>query len=177
MVNQSPSNKSNKNIDNKSGQNINRDEEEQKLDKEIIKQVENSDIPKDKQEYIIAAMSMYSGPIPHPEILAGYEELDKGAAKKIIDNGIAESVQRRKLEEARQKRRGKMAWASLFVTAIFVLSFTIGAFYLVLNNHVVIGSASGIIALFSLIGGISENVDKLSGNDDLTNNNDHDNTE
>lgn len=27
-------------------------------------------------------MEMYNGPIPHPDILAGFDKLDKGAAKK-----------------------------------------------------------------------------------------------
>lgn len=149
--------------------------EEQELDKEIIKQVENSDIPKDEKENIIATISMYSGPIPTPRILAGYEALDKGAAHKIIDNALKESEQRRSLEKDRQKRRGKLAWVSLIITGIFVLVFAVAAFYLILNNHPYFGGASVFIAFFTFMGSISSNVDILSGNDDLTNNKDHDN--
>jgi uncharacterized membrane protein len=163
------------NINIKADQTLNQNEEGQELDKEIIKQVENSDIPKDEQEHIIAAMSMYSGPIPHPKLLAGYEALYKGAAKKIIDNGIAESEQRRKLEEERQRRRGRLAWVSLIIAGCFVLFFTIGAVYLIMNEHPYFGGASGLISFFTFMGSISNNIDTLSGNDDLTNNKDHDN--
>lgn len=31
---------------------------------------------------MIATLSMYSGPVPTPALLEGYENLDKGAAKK-----------------------------------------------------------------------------------------------
>jgi uncharacterized membrane protein len=67
-------------------------------DIEVIEAVKKSDIPEPKKEEVIATMEMYNGPIPHPDILAGFDKLDKGAAKKIIDNGIAESLHRRKME-------------------------------------------------------------------------------
>ena len=41
---------------------------------------------------------MQSGPIPRPDILKKYNDLDPGAAKKIINNGVQESVHRRKME-------------------------------------------------------------------------------
>ena len=84
-----------------------------KEDQELIAQVRKMPISDQEKDTIIATLEMYSGPIPHPKILAGYEALDHGAAKKIIDNGIEESVHRRKLETVRQKRRGRLAWASM----------------------------------------------------------------
>lgn len=57
-------------------------EEQQKLDQSIIDQFESFNISKKDKERMIATLSMYSGPIPTPALLAGYENLDKGAAKK-----------------------------------------------------------------------------------------------
>lgn len=41
---------------------------------------------------------MYSGPIPAPHFLKEYDEMDPGAAKQIIDNGVEESHHRRQME-------------------------------------------------------------------------------
>ena len=53
-----------------------------KEDQEIIAQVRKMPISDQKKNDIIATLEMYSGPIPHPKILAGYEALDPGAAEK-----------------------------------------------------------------------------------------------
>lgn len=75
-----------------------------KDDQEIIDQVKKLPLSEKQQEDIIATMEMYSGPIPHPKILAGYQALYPNAAKKIIENGLDESRHRRHLETARQKK-------------------------------------------------------------------------
>lgn len=110
-------------------------EEQQKLDQSIIDQFESFNISKKDKEKMIATLSMYSGPIPTPALLAGYENLDKGAAKKIIDNALAESEQRRKLEYPRQKRRGRMAWFSLFIVALFVVETGYLCYYFISIGH------------------------------------------
>ena len=53
-------------------------------DQEIIDDINKLNIPKDEKQDIIATMEMYSGPIPHPKILAGYQALDPNAAKKLL---------------------------------------------------------------------------------------------
>lgn len=110
-------------------------EEQQKLDQSIIDQFESFNISKKDKEQMIATLSMYPGPIPTPALLAGYENLDKGAAKKIIDNALAESEQRRKLEYPRQKRRGRMAWFSLFIVALFVVETGYLCYYFISIGH------------------------------------------
>ncbi|MFQ6761015.1 hypothetical protein [Limosilactobacillus reuteri] len=55
-----------------------------KDDQEIIDQVKKLPLSEKQQEDIIATMEMYSGPIPHPKILAGYQALYPNAAKRII---------------------------------------------------------------------------------------------
>ncbi len=46
-----------------------------KEDQEIIDQVKRLPISEEERKDIIATMEMYSGPIPHPKILAGYQAL------------------------------------------------------------------------------------------------------
>ncbi len=107
---------------------------------EVIEAVKKSDMPEPKKEEIIATMEMYNGPIPHPEILAGFDKLDKGAAKKIIDNGIGESTHRRKMENRLLNRENYMYTVNRtmgFILAILIIG---GGFYLILNDHPIIGS-------------------------------------
>lgn len=40
----------------------------------------------------------FSGPLPHPEVLAYYEQVHPGAAKQLFDDFLAESAHRRHLE-------------------------------------------------------------------------------
>lgn len=142
-----------------------------KPDQEIIDQVNRMKIPEKQKHDIIATMEMYSGPIPHPKILAGYQALYPDAAKKIIDNGIAESEHRRHMENARQRRRGHLAWASMILLFIFCILFILGSFYLIMNGHKIIGSIFGGSSFVVLAGSFLNNIDELSKNDDISTNN------
>ncbi|WP_242367725.1 DUF2335 domain-containing protein [Lactobacillus intestinalis] len=141
-----------------------------KEDQEIIAQVRKMPISDQKKNDIIATLEMYSGPIPHPKILAGYEALDPGAAEKIIDNGIEESVHRRELESARQKRRGRLAWTAMITASIMCILFVLGSFYLIMNNHTVAGGIFGGTSFLMLIGIFFNSVEELSGNNDISTN-------
>lgn len=81
-----------------------------KADQEIIDQVKKLPISEEKQKDIIATMEMYSGPIPHPKILAGYQALYPDAAKEIIENGLDESRHRRQVVDVTRKLSIKTAW-------------------------------------------------------------------
>ena len=49
---------------------------------EVIDSVKK--LPREEQEMAISKLEMYSGPIPHPDILKKYDELDPGAAKLLL---------------------------------------------------------------------------------------------
>jgi len=133
---------------------------------EILDQLQ--ELPDKDKEQIFAKLEMYSGPIPHPSILKGYEELDPGAAKLIIENGVQESEHRRLLETTRQKRRGRMAWIVLISLIAVTVMLLIGAFVLIMNNHEIIGSLFGAGGFMTFLGSLVEQVGVLSGNDDIS---------
>ncbi|MFT8465282.1 MAG: DUF2335 domain-containing protein [Liquorilactobacillus satsumensis] len=117
-------------------------------------------LPLHQQEQAIAKLEMYSGPIPHPDILKKYDDIDPGAAKLIIDNGVEESKHRRKMEidamEYSQKDVKRRDWMG-FVLGI--LGILIGAF-LIWLGHTVTGSIFSGVSLVMLVGlflGKSEN--------------------
>jgi uncharacterized membrane protein len=125
-------------------------------------------LPKDERERVMATIEMYKGPIPHPEILKGYEKLFPGAAKEIITNGVNESVHRRNLETERQRRKGRLAWFSLISFAILSLVFMILSFDLINHDHKVIGSIFGGISFIGIFGSLINNVSELTKKDDLS---------
>lgn len=141
---------------------------------DILDKLEN--LPSEDQEKIIATMEMYSGPIPHPAILEGYEKLCPGAAKEIIENGVQESQHRRKLETKRQARRGHLAWFTLGSLVLVTILLLVGSFVLIMNNHRIIGTVFGAGGFLVFLGSLVDQVNALSGKDDIsTDKNDEDN--
>ncbi|AHA05143.1 DUF2335 domain-containing protein [Pediococcus pentosaceus] len=133
---------------------------------EIIDKLEN--MPKDEKDDVIATLEMYSGPIPHPKILEAYQKLYPDAAKKIIENGLEESSHRRTLETARQKRRGRLAWATLISLVVIILVFIVLSFLLIMNGHKIIGSIFAGTSFLVFIGTMTDLVPVLSAKDDIS---------
>lgn len=91
------------------------DNNEKSVNAELLDDIERLN-PEQKTE-IMATLEMYSGPLPHPEILKQYQELYSGAAKEIIKNGVAESKHRRRLENARSFVKLFLSFLSLIIFA------------------------------------------------------------
>ncbi|MDA1317085.1 MAG: DUF2335 domain-containing protein [bacterium] len=54
--------------------------------------------PKQKEMSLIAMREMYSGPLPHPEMLAKYEKIHKGISNRIVRMAEKQSEHRQKIE-------------------------------------------------------------------------------
>lgn len=119
----------------------------------IVEEVER--LPLEERQVVLERLEIYQGDLPHPNILKGYNELYPDAAKKIIDNGIAESEHRRKMED--KYLSGNIASHKLgqffgFVVAVLVVS---GGIYLIATGKQIAGSiltgttALGLIGLFT----------------------------
>jgi uncharacterized membrane protein len=99
----------------------------------------------------MAKMFRYSGPLPHPEIIRGINEVVPGAGREIIDMAIAQSAHRRNLEltaltsQTGDSKRGQRFG---FIIAMFGLA---GAFVLVLLGHEWPGVAVGGFDLAALV--------------------------
>lgn len=140
--------------------------EKKQIDSEILNQMNRLGLNSDKKETLISTIEMYSGPIPHPTILAGYQSLYSDASKEIIQNGIEESKHRRKLEIARQKRRGRLAWVAMCSMVVSILVFMIGSFVLVMNGNEIVGGIFGGGSFISLVSILNSSINNLSKNND-----------
>ncbi|MBC1499422.1 DUF2335 domain-containing protein [Listeria weihenstephanensis] len=105
-------------------------------------------MPDEKQEEVMVSLEMHYGPIPHPAILEKYDYLDPGAAKQIIDNGVAESEHRRSMEKARLHKEVKDKQRSQYLGFAIGIIVIISGVVLIMNGHAITGTAlSGVTAL------------------------------
>ncbi|MDK7115611.1 DUF2335 domain-containing protein [Staphylococcus pettenkoferi] len=120
-------------------------------DLDIVKTAKQAIVQEKENQEMIATLEMYNGPIPHPKVLEGYDKLDPGSAKRIINNGIEESKHRRKMEVITLKYITRSFYFRFILAFILAILFGLGSFYLVLNNHPIIGSTFLGATLISIV--------------------------
>lgn len=107
----------------------------------------------DQQAYIMAKLEMIESPLPHPELLEGYNNLYPNAAEKIINNSLEESNHRRILECKEQRNNFVSKCMGLIFAFLLSVALILLGFILIIKGHTVIGSIfAGIfgITLISL---------------------------
>lgn len=117
---------------------------------EIIDKVERLD-PEQKEQAMMT-LEMHYGPIPHPEILKKYEELDKGAAKLIIENGVQESVHRREMEKAIFKKAVNDKKRGHYLGFLIGLIVILAGCWLIYSEHPITGTLLSGTSLLGLVG-------------------------
>ncbi|GAB3061749.1 DUF2335 domain-containing protein [Salinicoccus sesuvii] len=127
---------------------------------EVVKKLEK--LEPDEREEVIATMEMHHGPIPHPQILGGYESLYEGAAQKIIDNGVEESSHRRNYENDQLKHFASRFYFKNTIAFIVGMSILGGSFYLIVNDYTIVGSIFGGFTALSMIGSFTESTGNRS---------------
>jgi len=71
----------------------------------------------------------YSGPVPHPTILAGLDKVVPGAAEKVIDQFVAQGDHRRDLESRYLKHENlRSILGVVFAGLIVLVALAIGGF-------------------------------------------------
>lgn len=94
----------------------------------------------------------YSGLIPHPDILKGYNDLVPGAAKQILDTFNDQSHHRMRLEEKVIDSDIHRSWAGLAAGAVISLAVLLIARELILAGHAIEGTFLGTIDLATIVG-------------------------
>jgi uncharacterized membrane protein len=94
----------------------------------------------------------YSGLIPHPDILKGYEELVPGAAKQILDTFNDQSRHRMALESKTIDSDIHRSWAGLAAGTVICLAILVIARELILAGHALQGTFLGTVNLATIVG-------------------------
>lgn len=119
----------------------------------IVEEVEK--LPKKERQVVLEKLEIYQGDLPHPNILQGYNELYPDAAKRIIENGIAETEHRRKMEEKYLSGNISAHRLGQFLGFIVALAIVGSGTFLIFTGHAITGSimtgatALGVIGLFT----------------------------
>ena len=112
-------------------------------------------LPDEERQVVLERLEIYQGDLPHPDILEGYNRLYPDAAKRIIENGIAESEHRRKMED--KYLSGNIAAHKFGQVLGFIVDLAIitSGTFLIFTGHAITGSlmtgatAVGVIGLFA----------------------------
>jgi uncharacterized membrane protein len=90
---------------------------------------------------VIAAVNLYSGPLPHPDDLARYDALIPNGARTILDMAMREQAHRHKMQSL-EMIYPYLGWAS---GSVGFLASVVGAIYLGINVHD--GLAVGLLGI------------------------------
>ena len=119
----------------------------------IVDKVES--LPEEERSLIYQKLEIYQGDLPHPKILEGYNALYPDAAKRIIENGIAETEHRREMEKRYLNANIKAHNLGQILGFVIAILIIVGGIYLILKDHQVLGSilsgvsALGVIGMFT----------------------------
>ncbi|WP_296560133.1 DUF2335 domain-containing protein [uncultured Acetobacterium sp.] len=132
---------------------------------------------KSKEELLSIVMQMtreerFSGPLPHPQILRGYEEVVPGAAERILSMAENQATHRQQLEKAvinSNVRDSRMGVVFAFVIGIVGVS---GGIYAVLQGAEWAGTLISGVSLGSIVGSFiygtrSEKAERIEKSNDV----------
>jgi uncharacterized membrane protein len=92
------------------------------------------------QEQRILHAQRFTGPLPHPDILRGFESVQPGAAERIIRMAENEAIHRQSLERGGLRAYVNNERLGMFCALIVCIIALVGGFYCILNNHPTAGT-------------------------------------
>ncbi|MGO9230590.1 MAG: DUF2335 domain-containing protein [Bryobacteraceae bacterium] len=106
------------------------------------------------------AVGVFSGPLPHPQVLEGYESVCQGAANRIIELAEAQSAHRRRMEEREveaqiEGMRAQFSEARLGQVFAFCVSIAFmgcGAAVVIWGHSQAVGSVFGVMGVSGIVG-------------------------
>lgn len=154
----------NQSQDSENSKKILKEQDEILIPEELKPILADPDIPKDKKAKIIRAAlgisirkaSSFSGPIPPPELLKGYNEVVKDGAERIVTMAEKQSNHRMKLEdhaireELKQSRLGQV-----FGFVLGIVGLLLAAILAILDHETIAGifgttTILGLVTVFVL---------------------------
>jgi uncharacterized membrane protein len=93
----------------------------------------------------------FTGPLPHPEILRGYEDVVPGAAERLLTMAERNSQHRRDMERIVVEGGSRRAWAGLVLGFIIAVLFLIVSAALIINGYEVAGTILGTVDVVGLV--------------------------
>jgi len=102
------------------------------------------------QQTMIKA-SAHSGPLPHPESYARYDEVLPGSADRILGMAERQSAHRMELEKIALRRQFNQSGAGQWIAAVIALFLISAGSYLIYSNHDTAGSSIIVATVVGII--------------------------
>lgn len=96
--------------------------------------------------------AFFSGPLPPPEVLKGYDDACPGAAERILAMAEKQADHRRSMESRNQTQGGRREWLGMVLGFVVAMNAIGGGVYLIRHGSQVEGLTSIIVALGGLVG-------------------------
>lgn len=93
----------------------------------------------------------FAGPLPHPEILQGYEDVVPGAGERLLAMVERQSQHRQDMERIAVEGGSRRAWAGLVLGFIIAVLFLIVSAALIINGYEVAGTILGTVDVVGLV--------------------------
>ncbi len=109
-------------------------------------------LPKEKQEVLVAGIMQiqsFSGPIPPPEIMQGYESVLPGSANRILTMAENQSAHRMEMEQSIVKRSLNQKTFGLIMASVLAVAILGMVVYFAILGLVWL---AGVLATTSLLG-------------------------
>lgn len=97
-------------------------------------------------------VSVHQGPLPHPEVLEGYNRASPGAADRIITMAEAHAAHQRQLEAEAVRAHLRQSLIGLILGSLIALGGLTAATIMVLGNHDWAGGIIGGTTLAGIVG-------------------------
>ena len=112
--------------------------------------IPDSNISKKKKTNSLTLIKsqMYSGPLPHPDMLAKYEEIEKGTASRIIKMAENQSEHRQTIEKRVIQANIQNENTGMFLAFFMTITIILASAFLVFSGK----DVSGLVMLFSGLG-------------------------
>lgn len=94
----------------------------------------------------------FSGPLPHPELLQGYEDTCPGAAERILSMAEKQADHRRAMETRNHTQGANRERLGMVLGFVVAMSAIWGGVYLIRSGFQAEGLTSIILALAGLVG-------------------------
>jgi len=109
-------------------------------------------IPNDKQlSKVRASLQSFSGPIPHPSTLEGYERLVKGSADRIIQMAEKQVTHRHSIEKKIIKSETLNSLLGVIFAFVIAMTTVLGGVWVMVNGSVWGGGFLGAAGLLGLV--------------------------
>lgn len=113
-------------------------------------QAEAQIVETDEKASLLSFQQVFQGPIPHPDILRGYEKVAKGSANRIISMAEKEAAHRHYIEERAAKDESRDSLLGIIAAVIISVAILICGTVIVIKVPSVGGVISG--SLLNLAG-------------------------